>query len=110
VAVEAIKNLPVGAVSSCWLVDYHHIQARELRLIEPKRLSDDALDSVSAARRAAVLFGDRQAESCRPAVIVAAQHGKPFVAATLRLLEDTTVRRSIEQPVFFTKAVWRAAS
>jgi hypothetical protein len=56
VAVEAIKYLPVGAVSSCWLVDYHHVQARKLCLIEPKRLSDDALYSVAAARRAAILF------------------------------------------------------
>ncbi len=55
-AVEAIKYLPVGAVSCFWLVDYHHVQARKPRLVESKRLSDDALYSVSAARRAAILF------------------------------------------------------
>jgi hypothetical protein len=56
VAVEAIKYLPVGAVSSCRLINYHYIQARELRLIEPKRLSDDALYSVSANGSSAILF------------------------------------------------------
>ena len=56
VAVEAIKNLAIGAVSGRGLVDYHYVQACQLRLLEPKGLSDDAFNPVSVGGRATVLF------------------------------------------------------
>jgi hypothetical protein len=109
VAVEAIKYLPVGAVAGCRLVDHHYVQSLKLRLVESKRLPNNTFYSVSPGGRAAILFCDCQAQSGWPALVVAAQHGKAFVPAARRLIKDTTVRGSAQQPVFFAKSVGRAA-
>lgn len=110
VAVEAIKYLPIRAVTGRRLIDDHYVQPVKLCLVEPERLSDNTFYSVSPGRRATVLFCDSQTESCRPALVIAAEHRKAFVPTARRLFEDTTVRGSTQQPAFFTKSVWRAAS
>ena len=71
----------------------------------PKRLSDNALDSVSVCCRPAVLFRDGEAQSRLTALVVPAQNRKPFVSAARGFFEHPPIRRSIQQPLVFTKAV-----
>jgi len=56
-----------------------------------------------------MLLGDCQTEARGLAVIVSAQHGKPFVLAARCFFEHALVGRSIEQAVIFVKPIWRAA-
>jgi hypothetical protein len=61
VAVEAIKNLLVIAVSRCRLVYHHHIMTAECCLVLAKRLANDPFYPVSRGCRPAVLFRNRHA-------------------------------------------------
>ena len=56
-----------------------------------------------------MLLGDCQTEARALAVVVPAQHGKPFVPAACCFFEHALVSRSIEQTVVFVKPIWRAA-
>ena len=76
----------------------------------PKRLSDNALDSVSAGRLPAVFFRDCQTKSGNILLIVSAQHRKLFITTARRFFEHAPEGRGVEQPVFFLKPVVRAAS
>ena len=109
VALEARKQNLVAAAARRRLVYHYDVEACKDRLVLPKRLTDYALDPVSLCCCPAMLFRDCQAETTRPAVVLPAQHGKPFVPAACRILKYAPVCRRIEQPFVFTKSVWRAA-
>ena len=96
VAVEAIKNLLVIAVSRRGLVNYHDIQAIERCLILAERLPDDALYPVSSGRCPTVFLRDCQAKPRYPAVIAATQNGKYSVPAALRFFKHAPESRSVQ--------------
>ena len=101
--------MPVVAGLRGRLVNDYDVEARQLCLVQSKRLPDNPLDSVSRCCRPTMLLGDCQTEARGLVVILPAQHGKPFVPAARRFFEHALVGRSIEQAVVFVKPIWRAA-
>ena len=101
--------MPVVAGLRGGLVNDYHVEARQLCLVQSKRLPDNPLDSVSRCCCPTMLFGDCQTEARDLVAILPAQHGKPFVPAARRFFEHALVGRSIKQAVVFVKPIWRAA-
>jgi len=96
VAVEAIKNLPVVAVSCSRLIHDYDIEPFERSLVLAKRLPNEPLDAVPAGRRLTVFLGDREAKACRPTLVRSTQNGEQLVPAAMCLFEHAAESRSIQ--------------
>ena len=109
VALEAVEQLPVTRLGRGRPVDHDDVEARQLRLLLAKRLSDYYLYSVPCRGAAAVFFRNRETEPRDAGVVTPAQYRKQVVPAASRLVEYAAEGRRIQEPVVLAEPVaWRA--
>jgi len=102
---HAVEQLSVAGCLCRGLVNHNNIQANHFCLVLPKRLSDNAFDSVSAGCLPTIFFRNSEAQPRDVCVIRPAKYGKPFIPAARRFFEHAAECSSIQEPVFFLEPV-----
>ena len=105
---EAIEQPLVGGVRCRWLVHHNNVHAFNQVLVLSERLANNALESITASGKPAVLLRDREPEPRWPGRTSPAQHREKLVVASRRIIEDAIEVSGDEEPLFFGEATWLA--
>ncbi len=109
VCFQAVAQRAVVFVRGRSLVHDHDIKPFEFGLMLSEGLPNNPFEPIALACLFTLLLRNRESEAGSLDFVLAAQHGKPFVAAARGFFEHATERCSIQQPAVFRKPVPGAA-
>lgn len=94
---QTVKKCRVVLAIRVALCKNHHVESTQICLVSPERLSDDALQAISAGSEPAVLLRYRKAEPCCFRAVRPGEDDEKPVAAAAGIAEYTAVRSLVRQ-------------